>query len=144
MAYQSPLDPERALHAAVLSLLKTAPAVKALVGGRVHDEPPVDAVHPYLALSRAETRSWGSSGGGAAGEGVEHVLTLTCVSRFGGTEEAKAVVAAVRAALQDARPVLDGHRVVTLRAAYGDVFRAADWRFTYGVLRVRAVTEPLD
>ena len=50
-------------------------------------------------------------------------------------------VAAVRAALHGARPALEGGRIVNLRVAYADVFRGANWRVTYGVLRVRVVTE---
>ena len=32
---------------------------------------------------------------------------------------------------------------IYLRASFADVFRASDWRSTYGVLRLRAVTEPI-
>lgn len=134
------LDPDRALQAAVLSHLRADAALTALVDGRVHDEPPERPGYPYVTLGRAQTRPWG----GTEGEGVEHVLTLTCTSRFGGTEEAKAIVAAMRAALHGAALTLEDHRLVNLRATYADVFRATDWLSTYGVLRMRAVTEPLE
>lgn len=133
------LDPDRALQAAVLACLRADSSVSALLAGRIYDEPPASPAYPYVAIGRTETRPWG----GLNGEGVEHALTLTCVSRFGGAEEAKAVVAAMRAALHGADLTLTDHRLVNLRAAYADVFRASDWRSTYGVLRVRAVTEPL-
>jgi len=135
------LDPDRALQKAVLAALRGAAALSALLGDppRVFDEPPAQPGYPYLTLSRAETRPWG----GVLGEGVEHALTLTCVSRFGGVEEAKAVMAAVRAVLHGAALTLDDHRLVNLRATFGDTFRASDWRSTFGVLRLRAVTEPL-
>ena len=71
------------------------------------------------------------------------MVTLTAVSRFGGAEEAKAVTAAVRATLHDAAiDIGPDHRLVSLRCTYADVFRAADWRSTYGVVRLRAVIEP--
>jgi len=133
------LDPDRALQAAVLTHLRADASLTALVAGRIHDEPPASPTYPYVTLGRSETRPWG----GVDGEGVEHALTLTCVSRFGGAEEAKAVVAALRAALHGASLTLTDHRLVNLRAAFTDVFRASDWRSTFGVLRVRAVTEPL-
>ena len=133
------LDPERALQAAVLSRLRADAALSALVAGRIYDEPPASPSYPYLAIGRAESRPWG----GVDGEGAEHALTLTCVSRFGGAEEAKAVIAAARAALHGADFALTDHRLVNLRASFADVFRASDWRSTYGVLRLRAVTEPL-
>ena len=133
------LDPDRALQAAVLSRLRADAPLAALVAGRIYDEPPASPSYPYLAIGRAESRPWG----GVDGEGAEHALTLTCVSRFGGAEEAKAVIAAARASLHGADFALTDHRLVNLRAAFADVFRASDWRSTYGVLRVRAVTEPL-
>jgi len=133
------LDPDRALQAAVLACLRADSSVSALLAGRIHDEPPASPAYPYVTIGRTETRPWG----GLNGEGVEHAVTLTCVSRFGGAEEAKAVVAAMRAALHGAELTLTDHRLVNLRATYSDVFRGSDWRSTFGVLRVRAVTEPL-
>ena len=133
------LDPDRALQAAVLTRLRADASLTALLAGRIYDEPPASPLYPYVTLGRAETRPWG----GVDGEGVEHAITLTCVSRFGGAEEAKAVVAALRASLHGAEFALTDHRLVNLRASFADVFRASDWRSTFGVLRVRAVTEPL-
>lgn len=135
------MSPDLALHQALLDLLRADPGLTALLGepARIWDEPPEPKVFPFVTLGRAETRPWG----GLDGEGLEHALTLTCVSRFDGAEEAKAVVAALRTALHDAAPALDGHRLVSLRVTYADVFRSPDWRPLYGVVRVRAVTEPL-
>lgn len=133
------LDPDRALQAAVLDHLRADTALDALLSGRVFDEPPASPGYPHVTLGRSQSRPWG----GVDGEGVEHSLTLTCVSRFDGAEEAKAVVAAMRAALHGADLTLTDHRLVNLRATYADVFRASDWRSTYGILRVRAVTEPI-
>ena len=138
-----PLDPQRALGAALLARLRADPVLQPLLAGRVYDEPPPDPVYPYLQLGRVQSRPWGGASGPDEAEGQEHVVTLTAVSRFGGTEEAKAVSGAVRACLHDAAPPLGpDHRLVSLRCAYADVFRAADWRSTYGVVRLRAVTEP--
>ena len=136
------LDPERALHQALLTKLRGNGDLTALLGNppRVYDEPPADLVYPYVSLGRSETRPWG----GLDGEGLEHVLSLTVVSVFGGSEEAKAVMALVRLSLHGAALSLDGHRLINLRVTYADLFKAADWRSTYGVLRLRAVTEPLN
>jgi hypothetical protein len=132
------LDPDRALQAAVLAALRADAGVTALVAARIYDEPPAQPIYPYVTIGRAETRPLG----GVDGEGVEHALSLTCVSRFGGAEEATAVVGAMRAALHGAELTLTDHRLVNLRATFSDTFRATDWRSTYGVLRMRAVTEP--
>lgn len=133
------LDPDRALQAAVLTRLRADASLTALLAGRIYDEPPAAPAFPYVTIGRAQMRPWG----GVDGEGAEHSLTLTCVSRFGGAEEAKAVVSAMRASLHGADFALTDHKLVNLRASFADVFRASDWRSTYGVLRVRAVTEPL-
>jgi len=120
----------------VLAALKADPAVAALVGGRVFDQAPEGAEHPHLVIGQCESRPVAADGGG-----VEQRLTLTGVSRFAGSEEAKAVAAAVRACLHEAVLEADGVRTATLRANFADVFRAGDGRRTCAVVRLRAVTE---
>lgn len=137
------LDAERALTAALLARLRADPGLAADVGPRVYDQPPADPGYPYLVLGRSEVRPFGGgSGEGAAGEGLEVQLTLTCVSRFQGTEEARRVNAGARACLHDAPLALTDWALVNLRVVYADTFRATDWRSTYGVVRLRAVVEP--
>lgn len=136
------LGPEGALAAALVGALQAAPAVVALVAQRVHVDPPRNPTYPCVIVSRQESRPFGPDDVSASG-GLEHLLTLTCASRFGGPEEARAVTAAVRAALHNASPAIAGHRLVTLRVTYADVFRAADRELSLGVLRVRAVTEAI-
>ena len=120
----------------VLAALKADPAVAALVGGRVFDQAPEGAEHPHLVIGQCESRPVAADGGG-----VEQRLTLTGVSRFAGSEEARGGEAAVRACLHEAVLEADGVRTATLRANFADVFRAGDGRRTYAVVRLRAVTE---
>lgn len=135
-------DPERALQAAVGARLKGDAGVRAWLGvsPRVWDQPPEEMDkfdYPYLLFGRCETRPVA-----AEGCGYELRLRLTVVSRYGGSEEAKAVVAAARASLDGAALSLaGGWRCVDLRVTYADVFRAADLRSTHGLLRLRAVVE---
>jgi hypothetical protein len=129
-------DPERALQGAILQRLRAEPALQALVGARVWDQPPAEATHPYVVFGRAETRPVNADGGG-----FEHRLSLNCVSRYGGAEEAKTVVGRVRACLDGAALAPAGWRCVDLRVTYVEVFRSVDLRTTYGVVRVRAVVE---
>jgi len=134
------VSPDLALHLALLDHLRADAGLTALIGDppRIHDEPPQERVFPLVVFGRAETRPWG----GLEGEGVEHTLTLTCLSHFDGAEEARAIVAALRARLHNAALTLDGHRLVNLRVTYSDIFRAPAWRPVVGVVRLRAVTEP--
>jgi hypothetical protein len=133
-------DPERALVEAVLARLAGDGALTPWLGApaRVHAAPPKPATYPYVTVSRTQSRPSPWQGGG-----TEVLLTVTVVCRHGGAEEARGVTGAVRAALEREKPVLAGHRLVDLRAVYADVFAAADPRATLGVLRLRAVTEPL-
>lgn len=133
-------DHESALQKALIGHLRADVALKALLGdpARIWDQPPRDVAWPHLLVGRSESRPVA-----AEGCGIEHQLTLRCASRFGGTEEARAVCAALRAALHEAVLEADGVRTVSLRATYADVFRSNDHRRVWGVVRVRAVTEDL-
>jgi hypothetical protein len=131
---------ELALQKALTAHLKDDATVQALLGqpARVWDAPPDRPEFPHLLIGRSESRPVRGDGGG-----VEHALTLTVVSRFRGTEEAKAVLAAVRRRLSDAALEADGVRTVNLRVAFADVFPGADGARTFAALRVRAVTEEI-
>lgn len=135
------VDPDRALIAAVMSALLSAPSVAALIGPAVYDEPPSPAAPPYLLIGRSETTPYGDPPPPGAAGAVAQVLTLTVVSTFGGLEEARAIGAAVRAVLHDAPLVLDGWRLVSLRVVFVDTCRAADGHTILGLVRLRAVTE---
>ena len=129
---------ELALQKALIAHLKADAGVQALLGepARIRDVAPTGTAFPHLLIGRCESRPVGADGGG-----VEQALTLTVVSRFRGTEEAKAVLAAVRVALNEAALEADGVRTVNLRVTFADVFPSADGARTFAVLRVRAVTE---
>lgn len=129
---------ELALQKALIEHLKDDAAVQALLGQppRIWDAPPDVPGFPHLLIGRGESRPVRADGGG-----IEHALTLTVVSRFHGTEEARAVLAAVRSRLTNADVEADGVRTVSLSIPFADVFPGADRARTFAVLRVRAVTE---
>lgn len=132
------MNHERALQKALLGHLRADPAVFALLADRLWDTPPENAGHPHLAISRSESRGAQGEGGG-----VEHVLTLKAVSRFRGSEEAKAIVAAVRASLSDAVLEADGVRTVDVGVRFADVWPSPAGHRFHAVMRVRAVTEDI-
>ena len=133
-------DHESALQKALIGWLKDDAALQALLGepARIWDEPPQTPGYPNLRIGRSQSRPVA-----ADGCGVEHTLSLHCVSRFAGTEEAKAICAAVRARIEGAGLEADGVKTISLRTTFADVFRSQDLRRTYGVIRVRAVTEDI-
>lgn len=133
-------DHENALQKALLTHLRADGALQSLLGdpARIWDSAPRGAGYPHLLVGRSASRPVE-----ADGCGVEHALTLRCASRFEGTEEAKAICAAVRAAVHEAPLEADGVRAVSIRATFADVFRSSDHRRVWGVVRVRAVTEDI-
>lgn len=131
---------ELALQKALIAHLKGDAALKALLGdpARIWDAAPDNPGFPHLLTGRGESRPVRADGGG-----IEHALTLTVVSRFRGTEEVRAVLAAVRARLTDAAVQADGVRTANLRVTFADVFSGAGGARTFAVLRMRAVTEEI-
>ena len=133
-------DHEGALVKALIAHLGGDGALQALLGDpvRVWDEAPSGAGFPHLVIGRCESRPLNADGGGA-----EQRLTLTCASRFAGMEEVRAVAAAVRARLADAPLEADGVRAVSVAVTFTDLFRSADLKRAWAVMRLRAVTEEI-
>lgn len=131
-------DHESALQKALIAHLRADATLKALLGdpARIWDQAPRDAGWPRVTVGRSESQPVA-----AADCGIEHRISLRCASRFDGVEEAKAVCAAVRAALHEVPLEADGVRAVSLKTTFVDVFRGQGQRSTWGVVRLRAVTE---
>jgi len=139
-------DADSALQIAILADLSSEASLQPLLGNppRVYDEPPLDLVYPFITLGSSQTRPYGGQIDPVSLEATEHAISLTIASVSGGTEEVKALLGLVRQALHGTDLSLEDHRLINLRVTFADVFRAADWRSTYGVLRLRAVTEPIN
>lgn len=137
MTYQG-IDQAGALVAAIIGRLKADAGVRAVLGdpARVWDVEPAEPGWPHMRIGPVESRPVRALGGGE-----EHRITLTVVSKFNGAEECRAVMAAARACLDDARPEAAGVRVVSLTTLTSETFRAKDFRRHHGVMRLRAVTE---
>jgi hypothetical protein len=133
------MSAERALLAAIREAMLDNAPLQTLVSDRIYDDPPADVVFPYLTLGRIENRPADT----ASRDALEHAVTLHAWSRHGGRAETLDIIAALRSALHNASLTLDGHKLVLLLATFADVFRSGDGRTTHGVLRLRAITEPL-
>lgn len=127
------------VQAALLAYLRGQASLAIWLGtpARVYDQPPAGVLYPYVAFGRVSAQSIG----GVGADVTEQVLNLMCVSRFDGSEEVKAIAAELRVLLDGAALEVAG--LVSLRVSYIDVFRAADQRTTYALVRLRAVSEPL-
>lgn len=133
-------DHDSALQKGLIAWLKADGTLQALLGDppRIWDEPPDKPDFPHLRLGAAQSQDVR-----AENCGREHRLTLHCISRFAGAEEARAICAAVRKRIDGANLEADGVRTISLRTTFTDIFRSKDLRRTYGVIRVRAITEDI-
>jgi hypothetical protein len=121
------------------ALAADAPLALLLGGAKIYDEPPRDAALPYVTLGEDVI----ADNSTATEPGDEHALTLHVWSRQGGHKQAHAISGAVLAALVDAPLALDDFHLANLRFIVADVRRDADGRTYHGIVRLRAVTEPL-
>jgi Protein of unknown function (DUF3168) len=129
-----------ALQQAIFAALTADAGLVALLGGpRVYDDVPTRAEFPYVTFAQSQERDW-STGSEAGGE---HILTLHVWSRGGGRKETAEIMGAVREVLHDAALELSGFRLANLRHEFSDARRDPDGETYHGIVRFRAVTEPV-
>lgn len=122
-----------------IALTSSAPLTALLGGPHVYDDVPRHAAFPYVTIGQSTVRDW--STGGELGH--EHILTLHVWSRAAGRKETYEIISALEATLHDASLALSQHRLVNLRHEVSDARRDPDGETYHGVVRYRAVTEPI-
>jgi hypothetical protein len=134
------LDTQLDFQQALFAHLRADANLLALLGNpmRLYDQRPQGVDYPYLLLQRTQARPLD-----ADSPADELSVTMVCVSRFDGSEEVKAIVAAARSRIDGADLSMTAHRLINLRVSFVDVFRAADRRTLYGLMQLRAVVEAL-
>ena len=127
------------LQKAVYQTLRADAAIKADIGdpARIFDDPPSNALYPYLTLGEARASGWKGVEGG-----LEHDIKLYVFSRYAGRREVKRILSAVYDALHDVGLTLTGHDLINIRFVFADAFRRTDGETYQGVARFRAVTQP--
>ncbi|MBU2582779.1 MAG: DUF3168 domain-containing protein [Alphaproteobacteria bacterium] len=129
-----------ALQKAVFATLSGAAPLTALIGsGRIYDDVPRDADFPYVTFGQSQVRDWSTGGE----PGHEHIFTLHIWSRENGRREVEEAMGLMEDALHDASLALDGHQLVNLRHEFSESRREIDGETYRGILRYRAVTEPV-
>ena len=133
-------DVSWALQKALYQRLSVDDGIKSVIGdpARIYDDPPEDAAFPYLVIGETKASDWGGVDGA-----MSHELRLYAFSRHAGRREVKQVMSAVYDAVHEQDLSVDGARLVYLRYVFGDVWRKQDGDTYQGVMRYRAVTEPL-
>ena len=127
---------QQALYAAITN---DAGLIALLGSARVFDDVPQSAPYPYLTLGRSAVRDWSTG----TETGDEHVLTLHVWSRAGGRRQTHEIMDALKTALHDSALALSGHRLVNLRHELSEARREPDGDTYHGLVRFRAVTEPI-
>lgn len=128
------------LQAAVIAALTAdARLADALHGAKIYDTPPSAAAMPYVAIGQSTERDWSTGGD----EGREHTLSLLVWSRARDRGEAHDLMGHLRRVLHDSALALDGWHLVALRHELSEVRRDSDGESWRGLVRFRAVTEPI-
>ncbi|MCB8836098.1 DUF3168 domain-containing protein [Aurantimonas sp. VKM B-3413] len=132
--------PSAELQETIFETLTSDPALTALLGGpKVFDRRPERAKFPYLTLGRTAVVDWSTG----TEDGAEHILTLHVWAKGGGKAETYEIMDKVSRKLDDAHLPLEGHHLVNLQLQFAEARQEPDSATYHGILRFRAVTEPL-
>jgi len=129
-----------ALQRAVYQQLAADAALKSFIGdpARIYDDAPREASLPYVVIGETKASDWKG-----VDHGLEHDLRLHIFSRYAGRREIKDIMSAIYDALHEASLTLTGHRLVNIRFVFSDALRRQDAQTYHGVMRFRAMTQPL-
>lgn len=125
--------------AAYAALIADSALLSLLGGNRIYDDVPQNAAFPYVVIDQMRVNDWSTG----TERGSEHILMLHVWSRYDGKREAYEIADAIRERLDDAELALDDNRLINLTHQFSDLRRDADGESYHGVIRFRAVTEPI-
>ncbi len=129
------------LQSAIRSLLAADAVLTGLLGAaRIFDGAPRDTPVPFVSLDDIVSKRRD----GLAATIEEHRITLRVWSKAGGKSEAMAAADRIVALLDDAAPILAGHRVIRLLIEQTESRLAKDRLSAETALRFLALTEPTD
>lgn len=128
------------LQKAVIARLAESELLSEIAGtSRIFDQVPYNQPFPFAVVGEITSKDWSTG----TEPGLEHRFVVHIWSRSGGKKQTFAMASAIFQALHEADLALKGHRLVNLRHESTDVRREDDGETYHGVLRFRAVTEPL-
>ncbi len=129
-----------ALQQSVFATLAADTQITTMLGAsRIFDDVPQKSSFPYVTLGQSSVRDWSTS----TERGDEHILTLHVWSRADGRKETHEIMGAIKSALHDRALSLSGHRLINLRHEFSDARRDPEGDIYHGIVRLRAVTEPV-
>lgn len=128
------------LQKGIYETLKDNPAITGLLGGpNIYDDAPQNVNYPYLTFGESIARDWSTG----SDDGLEHILTLHVWSRAGGKKETHEIIEAIRQVLKNGAVPVDEHHLVNLHHEFSEAWQDPDGETYHGIVRYRAVTEPL-
>jgi hypothetical protein len=127
------------LQKAIFAALKADNAIQAVVGGRIHDHAPAKLRFPYLTFGRTSSYDWSTG----TEIGTEHLFSIHVWSKATGKTEVLELMGQIEALLRDGTLALQGHQLVNLTPSFAETRFDEDQSLHHGLLRYRAVTEPL-
>ena len=129
-----------ALQVSIHARLTADAALTTLLGGpKIYDDVPRGTSFPYVTFGLTSEKDWSTG----TDDGREHTVTLHVWSRAAGRHQVETIGSAVAALLHDQALVLQGHHLVNLRQKFADARRDPDGETFHGIVRLRAVTEPV-
>lgn len=132
--------PSAELQTVIFQTLTSDPGLTALLGGpKVFDRRPEHAKFPYLTLGRTAVVDWSTG----TEDGAEHILTLHVWAKGGGKQETYEIMDKVVERLNNTPMALEGHHLINLQLQFAEARREPDSTAYHGILRFRAVTEPV-
>lgn len=130
------VDLQKAIH----GLLTADTALVARLGGqKVFDATPPNAAFPYVSFGRTSMYDWSTG----TESGTEQLFTIHVWSKAKGKTETLEIMETIRQLVDAAPPELDDHALVNLQLEFAEVRFDDDISVHHGLLRFRAVTEPV-
>lgn len=130
------LELQKAIHAA---LSGDAALSGRLGGAKIFDATPAGVAFPYLSFGRTSIYDWSTG----TESGTEQLFTVHVWSKARGKTETLEIMENVRQLLDDASLGMAAHQLVNLRLEFAEVRYDADLSLHHGMLRFRALTEPV-
>jgi hypothetical protein len=128
------------LQKAVHGLLTADAALVAKLGGqKVFDATPPNAAFPYVSFGRTSIYDWSTG----TESGTEQLFTIHVWSKAKGKTETLEIMETIRQLIDAAPPELDEHALVNLQLEFAAVRFDDDISVHHGLLRFRAVMEPV-
>lgn len=133
-------DPALTLQKAIRDKLLASGDVVALVGQRIYDRVPMDAVYPYISIGPAQTFADDAE----CIEGFEVFQQIDVWSQKPGFPEEKEIAGAVRSAIHRIDLSLDGFELIEIEHRVTRHMRDPDGLTSHAAIELRAMVETND